>query len=142
MDIVSFILLIGLITNIGFVYYLANTDDFKGVFLNKFDLIIIQAKGRTPQQIEIIATHESGHYVWHNYLNDSLQAEFENLSIRYRNDPTVRCIEGYENTTKEDFADSYRQFQFRNFWAFDGCRDKLEFFKRVNDIIIDTGVPK
>lgn len=142
MNIVSIVFLIAVISNIGVMYYMANTNTYRGVFINYFDLIIIQAKGQTPQQIEIISIHESGHHVWHNYLNDSLRAEFENLSIKYRSNPVRRCIDGYVNTTKEDFADSYRQFEFRNYWAFDGCKDKLEFFKRVENMIIETGKPK
>ncbi len=122
----------------GYLYYLGHYAKEVGTYIPSSDVIILRTYNRTPQSIEITNIHEMGHKIYWDYLDDELKEEFENISIKFRNTPDIFCIEGYKNTTTEDFADSYRQFNLHNYFAFRDCQEKLDYFKQLELEIMET----
>lgn len=115
-----------------YLYYMGHREEGMGSYFERYGVIILRTLDRTPQQIEITTIHEIGHKIYSEYLNDSQRQEFEDISLKYRQNESFYCINGYDNTTKEDFADSYRQYNLHNYFAFDECQDKLTFFKVID----------
>ena len=124
-----------LVSNSALLIWLSKFDSSNGVFLKYLDLIILDASDKTVWEIQSTTTHEIGHYIWFNKLNKSLRNEFGVISLYYRENDNIHCITGYENKTIEDFADSYRAYEHGLYWKFQECRDKLNFFKKINKLL-------
>lgn len=79
-----------------------NYNGYSGAYFPGIDAYIVKGNGGYVLEV---ATHETGHHIWYEYLNDSQREEWNQVYLSSTQDEFVSA---YARTNvREDFADTY-----------------------------------
>ena len=129
-----FLISVILVTLIPYIVFFKHSSS-AGFYIGKYDIIVIQAgKHYNIYDVILTANHEIAHFIWEEYMNESLRQQFKEISDRAYNG---RCYWGHDNETEEDFADTYALYEI-NQELLNVCEEKKKF---MDDIVELLGKP-